>query len=100
MARKAYVADVLAAAANPPPHISNVVRGGEDGELDFCYTPSTSQPINIHTLASGNIATSFFCASFDDTSKLSTSIGALEDQRDIDIAFCNITLCNIALCNI
>jgi hypothetical protein len=53
MARKAYVADVAAAVAKPPPDINNVVRGGEDGELDFCYTPSSGQPINIHVLASG-----------------------------------------------
>lgn len=53
MTRKAFIADVASAAAGSILGVSQVVRGTEDGELDFCYTSASGQNINIHVLALG-----------------------------------------------
>jgi hypothetical protein len=53
MTRKTFIADVASAAAGTIPGVSQVVRGQEDGELDFSYTSASGQKINIHVLALG-----------------------------------------------
>jgi hypothetical protein len=53
MTRKAFIADVASAAAGSIPGVSQVVRGTEDGELDFSFTSVYGQLINVHILALG-----------------------------------------------
>jgi hypothetical protein len=53
MTRKAFIADVASAAAGSISGVSQVVRGAEDGELDFCFTSACGQLINVHILALG-----------------------------------------------
>jgi len=53
MTRKAFIADVASAAAGSISGVSQIVRGAEDGELDFCFTPPSGQLINVHILALG-----------------------------------------------
>jgi hypothetical protein len=56
MTRKAFIADVASAAAGSISGVSQVVRGAEDGELDFCFTSAYGQLINVHILALGRQA--------------------------------------------
>ncbi|EPE33440.1 UBC-like protein [Glarea lozoyensis ATCC 20868] len=51
MGRKAYIADVAAAAALSIPGITSVVKGSEDGDVHVCYTPATGLPIEISLLS-------------------------------------------------
>jgi hypothetical protein len=53
MSRRAFIADVASAAAASISGVSDVVRGAEDGELDFCFTSASDQRINVHILALG-----------------------------------------------
>lgn len=60
MTRKAFIADVASAAAGNVQGVSQVVRGAEDGELDFCFTSASGQLINVHILALGMQNSSIF----------------------------------------
>ncbi|KAI9746025.1 MAG: hypothetical protein M1818_000706 [Claussenomyces sp. TS43310] len=52
MSRKAFVADIASAKELNIPGISNIVRGAEDGDLEFLYTPDCTQPpISIQAVA-------------------------------------------------
>lgn len=71
MTRKAFINDVASAAAESISGVSRVVRGAEDGELDFCFTSASGQLTNIHILALGmqrfsyspvNLFKEFLCA--------------------------------------
>jgi hypothetical protein len=55
MPRKAFIADVTAAAATSVTGVSGVVRGEEDGELDFSYALSPAESINVHLIAAGKL---------------------------------------------
>jgi hypothetical protein len=55
MGRKAYIADVAAAAALSIPGITSVVKGSEDGDIHVCYTPATGLPIEISLLSLGKL---------------------------------------------
>lgn len=56
MTRKAFITDVIAAASANIRGISKVLKGSEDGEFDFCYTPPFGKPINIHAIAQGRFS--------------------------------------------
>jgi ubiquitin-conjugating enzyme E2 Q len=52
MPRKAFIADVTAATQNPVPRISGVVRGDDDGDVNFVFSPlSDGPPIELSALA-------------------------------------------------
>jgi ubiquitin-conjugating enzyme E2 Q len=52
MPRKAFIADVTAAADKPIPRISGVVRGDDDGDVNFVFSPvSDGLPIELSLLA-------------------------------------------------
>lgn len=52
MPRKAFIADVTAAAEKPSPRISGVVRGDDDGDVNFIFSPlSDGPPIELSALA-------------------------------------------------
>ena len=63
MTRKAFNADVASAVAGSVPGVSQVGRGAEDGELDFCFTSASSQLINVHILARGMATLRYSCLS-------------------------------------
>jgi ubiquitin-conjugating enzyme E2 Q len=52
MPRKAFIADVKAAAEKPIPRISAVGRGDDDGDVNFVFSPvSDALPIELSVLA-------------------------------------------------
>jgi ubiquitin-conjugating enzyme E2 Q len=52
MPRKAFIADVTACAQKTIPRISVVARGGDDGDLNFVFSPlSDGPPIELSALA-------------------------------------------------
>lgn len=52
MPRKAFIADLATASENPPSRMSGVARGGDDGDLNFIFTPlSDGPPIELSALA-------------------------------------------------
>lgn len=51
MPRKAFIADVTAAAEKSIPRISGVVRGDDDGDVNFVFSPLSGVPIELSVLA-------------------------------------------------
>jgi ubiquitin-conjugating enzyme E2 Q len=51
MPRKAFIADVTAAADKAIPKISGVVRGDDDGDVNFVFSPASGPPIELSVLA-------------------------------------------------
>lgn len=53
MPRKAFIADVAAAASKSPAGVTNVSRGAEDGEVNFQYIIEGESAIGIRLIATG-----------------------------------------------
>lgn len=53
MTRKEFIADVQAAREREIKHISNIARGDDDGDVNFCYLPPSGHPVEIGVLATG-----------------------------------------------
>jgi len=53
MTRKAFIADVKAASEKPITSIVDVVRGDDDGDVNFVFTPTSGAPIAVGLLALG-----------------------------------------------
>ena len=53
MPRKAFVADIAAAAEKSIVGVSVVVKGDDDGDVNFCFMPTSGVPIEIGLLAMG-----------------------------------------------
>ena len=52
MPRKAFIADVTACGEKPGPRITGVVRGGDDGDVNFVFSPlADGPPIELSALA-------------------------------------------------
>lgn len=58
MTRKAFIADVAAAAAENISDVVSVLRGDDDGDVNFCYLPPSGDPIEIGLLATGMVSSS------------------------------------------
>jgi ubiquitin-conjugating enzyme E2 Q len=53
MPRKAFLADVASASNMHIPHIVDVKRGEDDGDVEFVYVPVSGEPIIIALIAMG-----------------------------------------------
>lgn len=53
MPRKAFLADVTAAANKLSPNIIDVKRGDDDGDIDFIYISPACPPVSIGLIALG-----------------------------------------------
>ena len=53
MPRKAFLADVAAAAEKNIPNIIDVKRGDDDGDVNFVFVPANGAPIAVGMLALG-----------------------------------------------
>lgn len=51
MPRKAFIADITAAAGQAIPRISGVGRGDDDGDVNFVFSPLSGPPIELSMLA-------------------------------------------------
>ncbi|KAM3069277.1 hypothetical protein ACMFMG_010784 [Clarireedia jacksonii] len=51
MARKAFLADVAAASQKDIPNVVSITRGDDDGDVNFCYIPEATEPVEIGLLA-------------------------------------------------
>ncbi|PQE18799.1 ubiquitin conjugating enzyme protein [Rutstroemia sp. NJR-2017a WRK4] len=51
MARKAFLADVVAASEKNIPNVISISRGDDDGDINFCYIHEAAEPVEIGLLA-------------------------------------------------
>jgi hypothetical protein len=56
MARKAFLADIVAASEKNIPNIVSISRGDDDGDINFCYIHETAEPVDIGLLAMGTFS--------------------------------------------
>jgi ubiquitin-conjugating enzyme E2 Q len=56
MARKAFLADVVAASEKNIPNVISISRGDDDGDINFCYIHETAEPVEIGLLAMGTFS--------------------------------------------
>jgi hypothetical protein len=60
MTRKAFVADIAMAAEKSINGVSAVVKGDDDGDVNFCFIPASGVPIEIGLLAMGMFSILYF----------------------------------------
>lgn len=57
MPRKAFLADIQAAAAQSSPGITSITRGADDNDVIICFTASTGLPIEITAMVNPGMCT-------------------------------------------
>jgi hypothetical protein len=67
MPRKAFMEDIASASQKNIAGISDVVRGEEDGDVEFLYTPNGHvEPIKMRMVATGTFYISYIPLSLTD----------------------------------